>query len=127
MGPHHQIKSRGPCHPHQPKHMPVAGQVRRTTEIHQRTYKARNHLTLQKPLCRCILFHQKEEWKATTYPGLPTSQQMDDQEPLPLTTNSSANQLTPRVYAIHKIRHQVGLQQCLDQGWRSVESGIHNQ
>ncbi len=72
MGPHHRIKTGSPHYSHQLKYMSIASRATRTTRVHQRARRTRNHPTIQESLHRRLLLYQKEEWKTTSCPRLPT-------------------------------------------------------
>jgi hypothetical protein len=71
-------------------------------------------MTVEKPLQKPLLLHQKERRKTATSTGLSTSQPMDYPQRVPPTTDPGAHRLPKRVFTVHQIRYQVGLQQCTD-------------
>jgi hypothetical protein len=54
----------------------------------------RHHTMIKEPLCRIVLFHQREKQQTKTCARLSTNQWMDHQEQIPLTTNTPANRST---------------------------------
>jgi hypothetical protein len=54
--------------------------ARRNAKIRGRASLKRNHKRIMEPVRCKLLFHKEERWEATSCPGLPTNQQMDDKE-----------------------------------------------
>jgi len=50
-------------------------------------------MIIKKPICSTLLLYQKEEQKATSGIGLPTSERLDHQKPLSSTPYTPTHQL----------------------------------
>ncbi len=106
--------------------MTVPDQTRWTAGVHQRTCETRNDSPIQKPLHSRLLLHQKEKWETMPSARLLTSKWMDNQELISTPPNSPTNWQVMRMHLVHEIWYQMGVQQCLDQRWWPMESGIHD-
>jgi len=126
MGPQDRAETWSAPNSNQLKHSPITTRNGRTRQIYQRTHHQRHHTRLQKSLRRRLLLHQKEEWEATTSTGLLTSQRMDHQKSLPLTSNPTTDRLLARVYPLHHSRHLVGVQHCKNPPRGLLESSVHH-
>ena len=62
-----------------------------------------------------------------THPGLPTSECLDHQKPIPPSPNPTANQPLMWLHNIHRIWYRVRVQRGAHQRQRLMESGLHNQ
>ena len=94
LGPQDRTKTWSTCNVDQQNDQIINDGTRRTQEICRRTFGTRHHTMIQEPLCRIILLHQKEERQTKTSTRLPTNQQMDYQEQIPLTTDTPTDRPT---------------------------------
>src|SRR5712672_997388 len=99
----------------------------RTEKIRHRTHPKGLHPSIQEPLCRPLLFHQKERWETPTRSGLPTVEPVDSSEYVSPPVNPSTHQQSSCPSSVHQIRHTMGVQQRPYPKRRRVEGGLHHQ
>src|SRR6266853_4338896 len=125
LGPRYRAQTRSTSDPHQQNHPPLPSRTGRTLQIPQRTYSPRNHPTVQKPLRRILLLHQKEKRKTQACPRLSTSKCLDDQKPLPTSSHPLLNRLVTKLHKVYWGPHLMWIQRSTDQTRRPMESGVH--
>ena len=103
--------------------------MRTTGTFYHGKYEERIYSTVKIPNDLIFLLCFKERWMTTTNSRLLVSQSMDSQErtsPSSDLRHYGQNQsLWSQIF--HQIRHTMGIQQCLNQRWRSMESSLQNQ
>src|SRR3984957_17605366 len=124
MGSCHRTETRSPSHNPREDLCPYPERTKGLRRICERTPGERIHQAIQEPICFTLLLHQKERWKAETRPRLSKSERVDDQKPLPPSTNSRIDCTSKRSLPNHKVRRPMGIQQRANQRRRPMESRL---
>jgi hypothetical protein len=124
LGSRNRTIARGPTHFTGKAITANTGRDRRGLKICQRASGQKYDTAIMESLCGKLLFHQKEGWETTTCTGLPTIEQMDEEESKCISTNPRGNWSNGRVYSLHQVQRTMGLQQYLNQTRRWMESGL---
>src|SRR6266566_7381068 len=103
MGPRHRAPTKRTLDPPRKAPSPNAKGTRGNAQIRGRTPKKGDHPRIMEPLRRKLLFRQKERREAKASPGLPTYQQMDQEEPQRIPTDSPNHRPAQQKHSIHKI------------------------
>jgi hypothetical protein len=127
LGPRNQLKTQCPKLLARKSILFDANRTRSIKRISGKTTGKRIYLTVQKPIRRPLLLHQKEKQRTTTCPGLPKDKRMDSKEPIPPSPHPRTDQSSKRSKSLFKIRRTMGVQQCPDQRRRRMEGSLHHQ
>ncbi len=91
MGPRHRPERRSTIHPHQLKHSLVPTQARGAQKVPQRAPRSRDDMTVEEPLCHCLLLHKEKEREVEARTRLQTHQHVDHPKQIPTTINPPAD------------------------------------
>ena len=77
--------------------------------VHQGTPAEGIHPSLEKPIRRPLLLHQKERRETPPCPGLPSNKRVDNKKPIPATPHPRTHQPSQGRHPILQVRRPMGI------------------
>ena len=103
LGPCHRVEEGHPCHAPRKDLRPHSRREESTASLRRETPQKGIHRTIEEPIRRPLLLHQKERRQAETSPRLSTAKRTHHTKPIPPTTHPRTHQPSTKRSTILKV------------------------